>query len=379
MLLRDTVIKVDLDDIAYNMDLIRKMAGSAAVMPVIKANGYGHGAVPIAATLMKHGASYLAVATLTEALELREAWPDYPLFILGHTPDRLLPLAAENRIVSTIFSIEQGRILSDLACKTGRSVKAHLKVDTGFHRLGATDLRQMAAVCRLPGLDVEGIFSHLALAGSEENEKQYRQFCAVIQGLEKEGITFRYHHLADSISAVDDPKYRMDMIRPGALVFGLRGFHKGFLPVRQALTFETRISQIHRIRKGEGVGYDYLWTAPADTRIGTLPFGYADGYPRSMRGKGYVTIRGVKCPVVGVICMDQCMVDLAGVPEAREGDRAVIYGNGRNNTMSIAEAAELAGTNKNEIVSRLAARPPRVYIAGGSAHSIPSSVSAFRT
>lgn len=363
MLLRDTVIKVDLDKIAYNMDLIRGMAGEGvAVMPVIKANGYGHGAVGIAPTLMEHGAAYLAVATLVEALELREAYPDYPLFILGHTPDRLLPIIVEKNITQTVFSLEQARRLSELAETAGVKATVHLKADTGFHRLGTDDVEELAAICALPGLNAEGIFSHLALVNDEENELQNLKFTAIIDALEKKGITFRYRHLADSISAVDYPQYRMNMIRPGALVFGLRGFHKGFLGVEQCITFETRISQIHRIKKGEGVGYDYLWRAPQDTRIGTVPFGYADGYPRNLRDKGYVAVNGVKCPVLGVICMDQCMVDLSGVPDAKEGDAAIIYGSAEENAMDIAEAASLAGTNKNEIVARLTARPPRVYV-----------------
>lgn len=365
LILRDTCLRINLDKLAHNMDLICGMAGKeTAVMPVIKANGYGHGAIGIAPTLMKHGAVYLAVATLTEALELREAYPDYPLFILGHTPDRLLPLIVQKHITQTVFSLKQATILSEIAKVFQYKAKVHLKVDTGFHRLGIDDVEELEAICRLPGIDAEGIFSHLALTGDEENEEQYRKFRSVIDALAARGITFRYHHMADSISAVDYPEYRMNLIRPGALVFGLRGFHKGFLPVEQCLTFESRISQIHSIRKGEGVSYDYLWKAPRDTRIGTVPFGYADGYPRNMRDKGYVTIRGVKCPIIGVICMDQCMVDLTGVPEAAEGDSAVIYGDGSENTMSIEEAASLAGTNKNEIVSRLTARPPRIYTGG---------------
>ena len=362
LLLRDTCIRVDLNKLARNMDLICGMVGNeTAVMPVIKANGYGHGACAIAPTLMAHGACYLAVATLTEALELRAAYRDYPLFILGHTPDRLLPLIVKHRITQTVFSLKQAELLSELASAAGTKAKVHLKVDTGFHRLGIDDPEELAAICALPGIDAEGIFSHLALTGDAENEAQYQAFLSVIDTLSAKGITFRYRHLADSISAVDYPEYRMDLIRPGALIFGLRGFHKASLPVEQCLTFESRISQIHSVHKGEGVGYDYLWKAPADTIIGTVPFGYADGYPRNMRDKGYVTIHGVKCPVIGVICMDQCMVDLTAVPDAKEGDLAIIYGDGSQNTMSIDEAAVLAGTNKNEIVSRLTARPPRIY------------------
>lgn len=364
-LLRDTYVQVDLAALAGNMDAIHAMVGpEVAVMPVIKANGYGIGAVGIAPTLLAHGACYLAVATLTEALELREAYPDAPLFILGHTPDRLLPIVARERITQTVFTAAQGKLLSEAAASLGRKAKVHLKVDSGFHRLGTEDVEELYSICQEPNLEVEGIFSHLALAGEEEDAKQYARFLAVVDALEVRGVSFRYKHLADSIAAVDYPEYRLNMVRPGALVYGLRGFHKGYIEVKQAVSFLTRLSQVRRIQKGEGVGYDYLWRAPEDTRVGTVPFGYADGYPRNMRDKGYVTIRGVKCPLIGVLCMDQCMVDLTNVPDAQEGDLAVIYGDGTNNTMSIQEASELAGTNKNEIVARLLPRPPRVYING---------------
>lgn len=362
-MLRDTVVQVDLKRIAYNMDKIREMVGeSVAVMPVIKANGYGHGALGVAPTLIEHGASYLAVATLTEALELRKEYSSYPIFILGHTPDRLLKYVVEKNITQTIFSQKQAKILSGISKEIGKNVKVHLKVDSGFHRLGTDDILELENICAFEGIEVEGIFSHLALVNDEENKIQYDKFVAIIKELEKREIRFKYKHIADSISAVDYPEYRMNMIRPGALVFGLRGFHKGFVDVKQSLNFVTRISQIHKVSKGEGVGYDYLWKAPKDTLIGTLPFGYADGYPRNLRNKGYVTIRGIKCPIIGVICMDQCMVDLSGLSNIKEGEPAIIYGDGNNNSMSIEEASKLAETNKNEIVARITARPPREYI-----------------
>lgn len=363
LLLRDTVVRVDLDAIRENMGLIREMCGpEVAVMPVVKANGYGHGAVGIAPALMESGAAYLAVATLTEAMELRQAYPGYPIFILGHTPERLSAVVVENNITQTVIDYKQALSLSQAAQAAGRTAKVHLKVDSGFHRLGICDVDELYRIYQLPGLETEGIFSHLALVNDEENEKQFQLFMEVIRQLEQRGCSFRYKHIADSISLVDFPQYRLNMVRPGALIYGLRGFHKGFLPVRQCLTFETRISQIHEVRKGEGVGYDFLWRAPQDTRVATLPFGYSDGYPRNMRDKGYVTIRGVKCPILGVICMDQCMADLSGVPDdVQAGEPAIIYGDGENNTMGIPEAAALAETNKNEIVARIMARPPRVY------------------
>lgn len=362
-MLRDTVVQVNLKTISDNMDKICKMVGTGvAIMPVIKANGYGHGAVGIASTLMEHGATYLAVATLTEALELREAYANYPIFILGHTPDRLLHHVVEKNITQTIFSKTQAQILSEISRKVGKKAKVHIKIDTGFHRLGTGNVIEVKDICSYKDIEVEGIFSHLALVNDYENKKQYERFLNLIENLKKKGISFKYKHIADSISAVDYPEYRMNMIRPGALVFGLRGFHRGFVDVKQALTFVTKISQLHQISKGEGVGYDYLWKAPKNMTIGTLPVGYADGYPRNLRDRGYVAIQGIKCPIIGVICMDQCMVDLSGVSDVKEGDLAIIYGDGSNNSMTIEEASKLAETNKNDIVTRITARPQREYI-----------------
>lgn len=362
MLLRDTVINIDLAAIAYNMESIYNMVGEdVAIMPVIKANAYGHGAVGIAKTLLEHHACYLAVATLNEAMELRQALPDAPLFILGYTPDRLLSVVAQNDITQTVFSAAQAELLGKAAISLGKTAKVHLKVDTGFHRLGTSDVDELYAICQAQGIEVEGIFSHLALASEQEDEKQYRLLIDTITALEKRGISFRYKHITDSISAVDCPQYRLNMVRPGALIYGLKGFHVGHIDVKQALTFKTRISQLRTIEKGEGVGYDYLWRADRPSVVATLPFGYADGYPRNMRDKGYVTIRGIKCPLIGVLCMDQCMADVTDVAGVELGDEAIIYGTGENNTMDIAEAAKLAGTNKNEIVARLMFRPIRIY------------------
>jgi alanine racemase len=215
---------------------------------------------------------------------------------------------------------------------------------------------------QVKNVEVEGIFSHLALVNDEENQKQYDMFCQFINILEDRGLKFKYKHIADSIACVDYPEYRLNMIRPGALLYGMRGSHKATLPVEQALTFRTAISQLHHISAGEGVGYDYLWKASKDSIIATLPFGYADGYPRNLRDKGYVIVNGVKCMIVGVICMDQCMADVTDVPNVEVGHEAIIYGNGENGSMTIAEAAQLAGTNKNDIIARISARPPRVYV-----------------
>lgn len=362
MIAGDTIIAIDLDKLGRNMDAVCRMVGSdVAVMAVIKANGYGHGAVQIAPTLLVHGARYLAVARLEEALPLREAYPDAPLFVLGYTPDRLLETAVENRITLTIYSAHQAAILSEAAKRQNTTAMVHLKVETGFNRLGTDDVNELRAALQMPCLNVEGIYSHLALKDRPSDEIQLKRFLDMVHTLETGGFSFRYKHIADSISAVDYPDFRLNMVRPGAILYGMKSFESDCITVEPVMSMQTRIARLRRIQTGEGVGYDLDWVAQRPSVIATLPFGYADGYPRALGGKGYVTIRGHKCPLAGILCMDQCVADVTDVPGVQEGDEAIIYGDGTKNTLSVEEAARLAGCNKNEILCRLTQRPVRMY------------------
>lgn len=369
-MLRDTFLEINLDNIIYNMKSIGKMVGEkVAIAAVVKANGYGHGAVGIAEELMRNGADCLAVATLNEALDIRKNFEDYKIFIMGFTPDYYLEYVVQNNIVQSIFSYNQAKILNDLGVRYNKKPVVHIKYDTGFNRLGFKNceesINEIEKIYALPNINVEGIFSHLALTGREEDEKQYKKFTNAIDRLEKKGIRFKYKHIEDSISAVDYPEYRLNMIRPGAIIYGIKGFHYGTLDLKQALKFKTKVYNVREISKDEGVSYDYLWKAEKDSIIGTISFGYADGYPRNLRDKGFVTIRGKKSPIIGVICMDQCMIDLTNIPGACDGDEVIIYGDGADNTLDIHNASLLAGTNKNEIISRISMRVPRIYIKDG--------------
>lgn len=369
-ILRDTYLEINLDNIAYNIRNLKTLVGEeVSIAAVIKANGYGHGAVGIAETLLKNGADFLAVATLDEALELRKHYKYSRIFVMGYTPDRFLEYVVENNIIQTIFSYKQAKLLNDIGIRYGITPVIHIKYDTGFNRIGFKDCQEsideIVKICNLKNLQVEGIFSHLALVNKEENDLQYKKFIAAIKKLEYLGINFKYKHIEDSISAVDYPEYRMNLIRPGAILFGIKVFHHGALDIKQALTFKTRISHIKEVLEGEGVSYDYLWKAKRKSLIGNLPFGYADGYPRHLSNKGFVTVHGKKAPIVGLICMDQCMIDLTDIPEAREGDEVIIYGDGTNNTPDLQTISELLETNKNEIMIRISRRVPRVYISNG--------------
>lgn len=369
-LLRDTMVEVNLDNIAYNTKKIKEIIGDEVfIAAVVKANGYGHGAVDIAPTIMENGGDYLAVATLTEALELRKHYDDYKIIIMGYTPDEYLEYIVNNNITQTIFSLKQAKILDDAGKKYNKKPIVHIKYDTGFNRLGFKDCQEsideIDKIFQLENVLVEGIFSHFALASKKEDDEQYNKLINAIKQLENRGRQFRYKHICDSISGIDYLDYRLNMIRPGAILYGLKSYKDDGIVLKQALTFKTKIYYIKTLEAGEGVSYDYLWKADKKRIIGTLPFGYADGYPRNLRDKGTVTVHGKKAPIVGVICMDQCMVDLTDIPEACVGDEVIIYGDGTNNTLDIHHISQLAGTNKNEIVCRITRRTPRVYIKGG--------------
>ncbi len=369
-LLRDTIIEVNLDNIAYNMRKIKKIiGGDVFIAAVVKADGYGHGAVDIAPVIMENGGEYLAVATLTEALELRKKYNDYKIFIMGYTPDEYLEYVVNNNITQTIFSLRQAKILDDFGKMYRKKPVVHIKYDTGFNRLGFKDCQnsidEIDEIFNLENINVEGIFSHFALAGKKEDDEQYNKFINAIELLEKRGRKFRFKHICDSISGIDYPEYRLNMIRPGAIIYGLKSYKDESVILKQAMTFKTKIYHIKTLEEGEGVSYDYLWKADKKRVVGTLPFGYADGYPRNLRDKCTVTINGKKAPIIGVICMDQCMVDITDIPEARAGDEVIIYGDGNDNTLSIQQISQLAGTNKNEITCRITRRTPRVYIKDG--------------
>lgn len=366
-LLRDTYVEVDLDRIKENMILIRDyVGGDVAIAAVVKGNGYGHGALDIAETIMENGGDYLAVATLTEAMELRKRFPQYGIFIMGYTPDQYLYHSVDNDFIQCIFSKRQAEILAELGRERKKKPVVHIKYDTGFNRLGYRDCQEsideIIEISKMKNIDLQGIFSHFALAGDPANQKQFSDFMNAAEKIEATGFKFRYKHICDSISAIDYPEFNLDMIRPGAIIYGLKSFRKNDIDIKQVMTFKTKVYHVKEIKKGEGVSYNFKWKAQRDSVVATLPVGYSDGYPRNMTEEGLVTIRGQRAPVVGVACMDQCMIDVTDIPGVEVGDEVVLYGDGSKNTLSIEEASKRAKTNKNELIARIARRTPRIYI-----------------
>jgi len=368
---RNTWVEIDLDRLGRNIAALREYVGQGVrIAPVIKGDAYGHGAVVIARVLERMDVEYIAVAILTEAIELRNHGIRCPLLVMGYTENEHLRWAVENDITLSIFQYEQAEILSREAAALHKTAHAHIKVDTGLHRLGKEPTEdfadEIAGMSRLPHLSLDGIFSHLRLASSEGDHEQFESLSAFINRLKEKGVQFRLAHISDSIAAVKYREFAMDMIRPGAIIYGYTPpYQAGRIAVEPIMTFKTRVVCLHHLKEGDGVGYDEEFKAGDNMVVATLAAGYADGYTRFLSRGGEVMIRGKRAKVVGIVCMDQMMVDVTHIPETCAGDEAVLWGPVPG-APGVLEMAALLKTNKNCIIAGVSRRVPRVYIKGGA-------------
>ena len=386
--MRDTRLEVDLDALAHNVRVVKVMLhdaplsddhGTAAapwvpkLAAVLKADAYGLGALPVAGALLDEGVDLLAVACLPEALEIRRRYPDAPLLVMGHTPDRLLALAISNNIACTVFNLRQASLLSAAAVAANRTGMVQIKIDTGMNRLGhkpgpdsAAFFRQLAA---LPKLDIQGVFTHLALCDRASDQAQFDLFLRTVALMEESGLKPGIRHICDSIGLMRYPEFRLDMVRAGAVLYGVTPMNtplSSSADIRTPFAFRTRISRLARLEPGEGVGYDHTWKAPNEgALLATLPVGYADSYRRCLANKGFVMINGLRAPVVGLVCMDQCTVDVSGIPGVQEGDEVLLLGQQGTESIPVLEMADWAKTNRNEVISGIGRRVPRLYHRSG--------------
>jgi len=366
-LLSCTRVEIDLDRLRGNITKLREYVGKKIKLAaVIKADAYGHGAGTIAAELCSCGVEYLAVARLEEALELRQNNIASPILVMGYTDAGFFEEAVQNNATLTLFSLEQAKALSSTASRMGKTARVHIKLDTGFNRLGKkpTDafVKEIASMNQLPGIILEGIFSHLRLVNETSDRDQFHQLSSFVEKLENRGVHFQLAHISDSIGAIAYPEFSLDMIRPGAIIYGyVPRYQLGRIDVEPIMSFKTKVTRVETLGEGEGVGYSDSFNARGKTVVATLAAGYADGYPRHLSNLGWVAIREKKAKVLGIICMDQMMVDVAGIPDVRVGDDAILFGPGRNHP-SVEELSRLAKTNKNSIISGISRRIPRIYL-----------------
>ena len=366
--------EVNLSAIAYNIKEIRKIVNqSAKIMAVVKANAYGHGAVSAAEVVLANGADCLAVARLGEALSLRAHGIECPILILGYTPPEQYQQVVENNITQTVYSLEMAQALDEAAGKIDRKVKVHVKIDTGMGRIGFVpdekalkDIQQIAA---LPHLECEGIYTHFANADSKDKSytnMQFARFTGFLQKLHVHGIDFKIRHAANSAAVIDHPETHLDMVRPGIILYGLypsEEVQKEKISLKPAMALKAQVSHVKTVPPGTCISYGSKYCAEKETKIASLPLGYADGYTRIL-SDGEVLIHGQRAPVVGRICMDQCMINVDHVDNVQTGDEVVVFGQQQGSKIPIEELAKKLGTINYEMLCMVAARVPRVYING---------------
>ena len=374
-----TWAEVDLDALAHNYRLLRGLAPEARFLGVVKADAYGHGAVPVAKKLQALGADMLAVACLAEAVELRQAGITLPILCLGQTPVELAGDLLAYNITQTVGDLETGRALSAAAEAAGKTLKVHVKVDTGMGRLGFVyyedddeaalerACKEIESLCALPGLEPEGIFTHFANADGSEayTRNQCIRIHDVLGELWERGLyQFKIYHCAASAAVLNYSwtKVYMNMIRPGIALYGYvpdpSVKDPGLKPV---MTVKSRIAAVRDLPAGAKISYGCTATLERDSKIAVLPMGYGDGLPRCLSNKLEVLIEDKLCPVLGRICMDMCMVDVTDASGVKAGDTATVYGPGLTDW-----AAQLAGTIPYELLCQLTPRVPRLYLEQGS-------------
>lgn len=365
--LRSTRAEINLDNLKYNIDVLRKEIGpEVEPMAIIKADCYGHGAVMMMKYMLKYGLRYFGVASLNEAMELRRFYKDGEILVLGLSPDGLLHYGADCNITQTICSLRQAKVLSDYCIASGRIGKIQIKVDTGMHRLGfaptAESMDTVAQIVSLPGLEAVGIFSHLALETKEDDYKQWSLFQQFIDGCALRGVTFPLMSINDGIGTIRYPEMRYNMVRPGSFFYGFNPHLKTLKPLMQ---LKSEIVHLQTLPAGEGIGYGLDDKADHDRLIATLPFGYVDGAPRALSHyQGWCSVKDVKCPIVGLMCMDQTMIDVSHVPDVQIGDEVVVFSH-EHNAMTYPEGASITNFNRNGLQAALARRVPKVYFENG--------------
>ena len=365
---------INLDNIYANMqELKNNTAAGTQMVAVIKADGYGHGAVPVAKTIDDMVAAY-AVATIDEALNLRRHNITKPIYILGFIYEHRVKDAILNDIRMSVFDKKMAVFISETAKELGKKAYIHIKVDTGMSRIGfmASDMSAdiVKEISELPDIEVEGIFTHFASSDSSDKKmanSQLKLFNDFIVKLEDRGVSIKLKHCANSAGIIDMPGADMTEVRAGIALYGMYPsdeVNKKAVMLRPALELKSHVIFVKKVPAGTGISYGSTYVTTADTEVATIPVGYGDGYPRNLSNKGYVLINGKKCKILGRVCMDQFMVDVTGMGVCK-GDEVTLIGMDGEETITVEEMAELASTFNYEFVCNLGKRIPRVYYRGG--------------
>jgi len=381
-LLGSTWIEIDLDAIAQNVRNIKKLIGEKKeLMAVVKGNAYGHDVLETSLVFLKNGVSRLAVARLEEGIFLRKAGIAVPILVLGLTLEQQVELLVSYNITPTVCKYETMEKLSKFAVKEDKTVKVHIKVDTGMGRIGIFPnhvLNFIKKVKVLKNIEIEGIFTHFSVADEKDKaytEAQFKKFMEVLNILEKEGIKIPVKHVGNSATLLDLPHMWLDLLRPGISVYGLypsTGVQKT-VKLIPAHSFKTRIIFLKELPAGECISYGRTYTTKRRTKVASLPVGYADGYNRLLSNQGEVLVRGRRFLIIGRICMDQTMIDVTNLPQVKIGDEVVLWGRQGQEEITVEEIADKIKTINYEVVHMPdKKRVPKLFIKDGRPYKIKS-------
>ncbi|WRA90359.1 alanine racemase [Helicobacter pylori] len=377
MLKRASFVEVNTASLRHNFSAVKSIVPKDAhIMAVVKANAYGVGAIKASEIFLQEGAHYLGVATLDEALELRSYFSKTPILILGYSPNSNASMLIDNDLSAMIFSLEQAEVFSQMALKSQKRLKIHLKIDTGMHRLGLEpnfkSIETIKKIRALKGLEVEGIFTHLSNADAKiktHAKNQMKAFNAFLEQLLNQKIEFQYRHAYNSagiLSLCNGNENRfLNLYRPGIMLYGFYPSNemKKSCPtiLKNVISLKAQIVQIRSVKKGEFIGYGKHFYTNEETLVGTLALGYADGLVRDLGNRIQVAINNQLAPLIGKVCMDQCFVKLNNI-QAKEGDEVILFGDKSAKANDASEIAALLNTIPYETISTLSKRLERVYI-----------------
>lgn len=373
--IRPVWAEIDLDALAHNMRQIKDLSQGKEIIAVVKADAYGHGALDVVPVLLENGADRLAVAVISEALELRNSGISVPILILGFTPIDFAEDIINNDIAQTVFNFEYAEELSQKAIKLGKKAKVHIAIDTGMGRIGflpnEESINEVLKICALKGLIIEGLFTHFSTSDEEDKQYTYEQFSKLNYFYDKllfKGINIPIIHASNSGAIIDLPETYLDAIRPGIILYGYypsNEVKKETLDIKPVLTIKTKIIHVKTLNKNMYISYGRTFKTERESKIATLPLGYADGYSRLLSGKAKVIMNGKLVNVVGRICMDQCMIDVTDAGDVKVGDEVIILGRYGDIKFDADDIAELMGTINYEVLCDINHRIPRVYIKNG--------------
>lgn len=386
-MVKRTWAEISLNAIEHNYNVIRnKVADDTKVCCVIKADGYGHGAVELSQIYGKLGADFFAVSNIDEGIEIRKSGSKLPIVILGYTPVSEAKNLAAYNISQAVFSLEYAKELSEKCVEEDCICKMHIKVDSGMSRIGFMcqefprdeySIEEICEACCLPNLEVEGLFTHFCVSdedaeGREFTNKQYENFIHVRDSLKKRGVDISVVHCSNSGAIEDYPETCCDMVRAGIILYGLAPSSKlaDRLDLVPAMTLKTVVAFVKEVQKGATISYGRTFTADRKMKIATVPIGYADGFIRQNAKDGYMMVNGKKAKIVGRICMDQTMLDVTDIEDVKTGDEVVVFGTGENGEPTADSLAENTGTINYETVCLVGKRVPRIYIKDGKIENV---------